>query len=132
MRALLFAALFAVGAASLFGTPAQAQGYSGNYAGTYTASRLPGQELKIGINFRQLNQNVIVAMYATSSGVSGVCNGTINGNVATMTCTNSTSSCPGVYRDRYTFSGTTVTWIYAGRDCLGSERGKGSATKLAF
>ena len=132
MRRLLCLALLAAGLVGLFASGASAQGYSGNYAGTYTASRLPGQTLKIGILFKQLNQHVMIASYTTSSGVAGTCNGIVNGNVATMTCRNSTPSCPGVYRDRYTFSGDMVTWIYTGRDCLGTETGKGTATKMPF
>ena len=132
MRHYLYAAVIGACLISLFGSGAFAQGYTGNYNGTYTASQLPGQTLRIGIYFKQLNQNTMTAQYATSSGVFGTCNGFVNGNVATMTCTNATPTCPGTYRDRYTFSGNNVTWTYAGRDCLGNETGNGSATKLPF
>jgi hypothetical protein len=88
--------------------------------------------LNIGIYFKQLSANVMIASYATSSGVAGSCNGTVSSNVAIMTCRNSTASCPGTYRDRYVFSGNVVTWTYSGRDCLGNETGKGTATKQAF
>ena len=131
MRRLLGSTLFAACLAPLLACGALAQGYSGDYAGTYTASQLPGQTLKIGLYFHQLNMHQMIANYATSSGVSGACSGTVKGNVATMTCTNATKSCPGTYRDHYTFSGTTVTWTYAGKDCLGRETGKGVAHKVA-
>lgn len=49
-----------------------------------------------------------------------------------MTCGNATPTCLGTYRDRYTFSGVTVTWVYTGNNCLGTETDKGTATKLPF
>lgn len=132
MRRTIYTALLAVCLTSPFGAGATAQGYTGNYKGTYTASQLPGQTLNIGIFFRQLNQNVMMASYVTSSGVAGICNGLVKGNVATMTCSNTTPSCKGTYRDRYVFSGNGVTWVYTGRDCLGVETGKGTASKQPF
>jgi hypothetical protein len=132
MRGFLRPTLLAAGLAILSSSGAFAQGFSGNYTGTYTASQLPGQTLKIGILFKQLTQHTMIASYATSSGVAGGCNGTVSGNIATMICRNSTPNCPGTYRDRYTFTDTTVTWVYSGKDCLGNETGTGTATKLAF
>jgi hypothetical protein len=130
MRRTLYATLLAAGLTSLSIMSALAQGYSGNYAGTYTASQLPGQQLQIGLFFRQLSQNRMMAGYLTSSGVGGICQGLVRGNVAALTCTNTTPTCRGVYRGRYTFTGNTVTWVYAGRDCLGNERGRGVAHKI--
>lgn len=132
MRKLLYSVLLAVGLASLSGGGVFAQGYSGNYVGTYTASKLPGQNLQIGLYFKQLQPTFMIGAYATGSGVAGNCSGIVRGNVATLTCSNSTPSCKGVYRGRYTFSSTGVTWTYAGRDCLGDETGKGMAEKLPF
>jgi hypothetical protein len=109
MRKLMLAALLAVGLAPLCGGGAFAQGYSGPYTGTYTASNLPGQVLNIGLYFKQLTQNTMIAQYGTGSGVAGTCGGTVHGNVAVLTCRNATPSCPGTYRGRYVFSGETVT-----------------------
>jgi hypothetical protein len=129
MHRIVMSALFALCLASSFGGSAQAQGFSGNYVGTYTASKLPGQTLNIGLYFFQPNQHTMIANYATGSGVAGACIGTVNGNVAILTCTNSTTTCPGTYRGRYIFTGINVTWTYVGRDCLGAEQGSGNATK---
>ena len=93
MRHYLYAAVVSFCLTSLFGSAAFAQGYIGNYNGTYTASQLPGQTLWIGIYFKQLNAHMMIAQYAMSSGIAGACSGIVNGNIATMTCRNTTPAC---------------------------------------
>ena len=131
MRALFSSVLFAICAALLV-SPAQAQGYTGSYVGTYTASKLPGQQITIWLYFRQSHPTTMTGSYNTGSGVSGICQGPVSGNVANLICRNVTPSCPGTYRGRYTFSSTGVTWTYSGRDCLGNETGAGAANRLPF
>jgi hypothetical protein len=131
MRIPLRAALIAGCFVPLFAGGAFAQGFSGNYVGTYTASKLPGQTLHIGLYFHQTQPSLMLAAYATSSGVAGQCTGPVQGNKAYLTCINTTPSCKGTYRGTYVFSGDNVTWTYSGTDCLGNETGKGMASKVS-
>jgi len=107
---------------------ALAQNYSGAYVGTYTASAAPGPH-KVHLNFTQSGA-VMTGNYATSTGVGGVCDGWLTGNVAQMFCYNTTPSCYGNYQGPYTFSPAGVTWTYTGFDCLGAEQGAGKAEKI--
>lgn len=105
-------------------------GVSGPYVGTYTASELPGEQLRIFCFFRQTD-NVLLGTYYTSSGVYGTGHGLLTGNEAEMSWHNSPSSgCPGVYKGIYTFEDDTVTWKYVGVDCLKEESGEGQAQRL--
>lgn len=105
-----------------------AQNYSGAYVGTYTATGAPGIN-HVHLNFTQTG-SVMSGTYATSSGVGGNCNGFLLGNVAQMSCYNTTPSCFGSYFGPYTFSPVGVTWTYGGVDCRGPEQGAGKAVKI--
>lgn len=103
---------------------------SGAYLGTYTASELPKEQLKIIAIFRQ-SQNVVEGVYYTSSGVFGKGHGILTGNDVEMSWHNSPKSgCDGVYKGIYAFEGDTLTWTYVGVDCLGKETGAGEATRM--
>ena len=107
---------------------AWAQNYSGAYVGSYTASRAPGPH-RVKLNFTQTG-SAMTGNYATTTGVGGLCNGFLVGNVAQMFCYNTTPSCYGDYQGPYTFSPVGVTWTYTGIDCLGVEQGAGKAVKI--
>jgi hypothetical protein len=124
-RVLLAAAAMQFAAAGA----ALAQNYSGAYVGTYTASAAPGVH-QISLGFSQNGQSMSGG-YKASTGVAGVCNGWLNGNVAQMSCYNTTPSCPGNYFGPYTFSAGGVTWTYSGLDCRGPEQGAGKAVKIS-
>lgn len=123
-RLLLAAAAMQFAAAGA----ASAQNYSGTYVGTYTATGAPGRH-QVTLGFTQSGQSMS-GTYKTSTGVAGVCNGWLSGNVAQMSCYNTTPSCPGNYGGPYTFSASAVTWTYNGFDCLGPEQGTGNARKI--
>lgn len=107
---------------------ALAQNYSGTYVGTYTASGAPGQH-QVTLGFTQSGQSMS-GTYKTSTGVAGNCSGWLTGNVAQMSCYNTTPTCPGDYFGPYTFSPSAVSWTYTGIDCRGPEQGTGRAKKL--
>jgi len=107
---------------------ALAQNYGGAYAGSYTATGAPGVH-RVALSFIQ-NGAVMTGTYTTSTGVAGMCDGWLNGNVAQMFCFNTTPSCPGNYNGPYTFSPTGVAWTYTGFDCRGAEQGAGKAVKI--
>ena len=107
---------------------ASAQNYSGAYVGSYTASAAPGPH-RVKLNFTQTG-SAMTGNYVTSTGVGGLCNGFLVGNVAQMFCYNTTPSCYGDYQGPYTFSPAGVTWTYTGLDCLGVEQGAGKAVKI--
>jgi hypothetical protein len=81
---------------------AWAQNYSGTYVGSYTASAAPGQH-RITLSFTQTG-SAMSGKYATSTGVGGLCDGFLAGNVAQIFCRNTTPSCYGNYEGPYTFS----------------------------
>lgn len=101
---------------------------SGYWQGTYTASQIPHQSFPITLVFHQSGR-IVTGGFVTSTGVYGSGTGSVSGSSVTITWRNSTPQCPGRYQGTYRISGNTMTWSYTGRDCLGVERGSGSASR---
>jgi hypothetical protein len=116
---------YAAQPASLFGS-GRAAGY---WQGSNTASQVPGRRFPTSFVLNQ-SGNAVTGGFVTASGVYGTGTGTVSGSTATIVWTNTSPQCPGTYRNSYRITGSTMTWTYSGRDCLGDESGSGQATRV--
>jgi hypothetical protein len=102
---------------------------AGTYVGTYTGTHAPGEN-RIVIDIKHVGSS-LTSSYETGTGVRGVSNGNISGNVGTTTTQNTSPNCPGTFQNSYIFypQTHTLTWTFSGDDCLGHEEGQGQATR---
>ena len=102
---------------------------AGTYIGTYTATHAPGEN-RIVFDIKHVGSS-LTSSYETATGIHGVSNGNISGNVGTTTSQNTSLNCPGSFQNSYIFHPQThtLTWTFSGDDCLGHEEGQGQATR---
>lgn len=102
---------------------------SGEWKGTYTVTQVSGP-VKFTAVFYQAEDGTVTGTYATGTGVYGTGTGKVVDGKVVMDWTNTTPSCPGYYRNVYTLDGDSMTFTVNGYDCLGPEKGTGSAKRV--
>ncbi len=102
---------------------------AGDYEGTNTNNRIPGAH-RISLTFQQVGAEVN-ATYRSAFGDHGHGSGTISDHATgTIAMHSNDESCPGSHTASFWFSADSVKWIYAGSDCVGPVRGRGTAARL--
>ncbi|MGZ3881432.1 MAG: hypothetical protein ACXVBF_08860 [Flavisolibacter sp.] len=101
---------------------------TGSWSGAYYASQVKGPA-QVSFTLTQTG-TVVKGEYKSSTGVAGVGEGTINGQIMHIDWTN-TTSCSGKYSNDYQITPdyNHMTWTFTGVDCAGKEEGNGSADR---
>jgi hypothetical protein len=105
----------------------------GIYEGMNSANYEKGGEgeQKIAFFVEQSGTDLKVR-FESPMGGHGEGTGTLKDNrVDTISFRSTTPECPGSYDASLSFAGDSVSWSYTGRDCNGSTKGHGTATRVA-
>ena len=100
---------------------------SGNWSGNYSTNLISGD-----INFVNITQSAInfSGTYNDSLGTVGTISGEYNGNAFDFTMTQTNSTCSGSFNGTAYINGNTLTFTFAGYNCLGThENGTGTLTR---
>ncbi|HLX10383.1 MAG TPA: hypothetical protein VKY89_21220 [Thermoanaerobaculia bacterium] len=98
----------------------------GTWAGTYSSNLVA--PTSVSLIFQQLGATV-TGTYLSANGAQGVMFGTASPHQAELTAQQTTPSCPGSFSMPVQVQGTTMTWKFVGKDCLGDENGAGKAAR---
>jgi hypothetical protein len=72
----------------------------------------------------------IVGIYKSKDGAIGTMSGSIDGEVVTLTATQTTPTCLGSFNAQGALKGDTYIWNFEGRDCRGEHIGEGQAQRI--
>ena len=128
-------------------TPASSEheDISGVWRGSYTSDKIP-QPVSVVLMFQQLTTRefeasrrgtgpsniageAVVGVYKSEDGAIGTIAGSIDGSSVALTATQTTPTCPGSFELQGTLVGDEFSWQFDGQDCLGDEKGQGSAKR---
>jgi hypothetical protein len=99
----------------------------GTWEGTYVSNNVPKTTVTLIV---QQCKATVTGTYLTGNGAQGVMYGmALSGGLVQLHASQQTPTCQGEFNMPIQVNGNNIGWSFDGYDCLGIEKGSGTATR---